>query len=262
MLGGRVHAADGPGQHHHIPHLYWYSDQLFRHGPVRVASPPVSAAAHVRPWRLAAPVGAVLSCWTALALAANITVLGLFPNMAVLRVDGSQHVLHVGDSTPGGIKLIRADSEAAILEINGKRQRFTLGTQISTRFKSPKQATAQIWADTNGMYLTQGAINGNPMDFVVDTGATWVSMNEHQARRLGIDFRYQGKPAAVSTANGVVRVYRVTLDTVKVGDITLHNVTAVVHPGSSPPTTLLGMSFLGRLDMSHKGNMLELRTKY
>lgn len=229
---------------------------------MRVSSSPVSAAGHLRRWRLAALIGGVLSCWTALALAANITVLGLFPNMAVLRIDGQQHVLHVGESTPGGVKLIRADSEAAILEVKGKRQRFTLGDQISTRFKSPKQATAQVWPDANGMYLTQGAVNGYPMDFLVDTGATWVSMNEHQARRLGIDFRYQGKPAAVSTANGVVRVYRVTLDTVKLGDITLHNVAAVVHPGSSPPTTLLGMSFLGRLDMTHKGDMLELKTKY
>jgi len=210
----------------------------------------------------AALAGLVLWCATGLAFAANITVLGLFPGMAVLRVDGSQHVLHVGDTSPEGIKLIGADSQAAVLEVNGKRERFTLGTQISTQFKSPKQATARIWADTNSMYLTQGAIDGYPVDFVVDTGATWVSMNSAQARRLGIDFRYRGRPASVNTANGVVRVYRLKLDTVKVGDISLHNVTAAVHEGDSPSTTLLGMSFLGRLDMSHKGDMLELKMKY
>lgn len=205
----------------------------------------------------------VLLCWSGFAAAsAKITVLGLFPNMAVVRIDGHQRVLHAGQTSPEGVKLISASSQAAILEVDGKKERFTLGDQISTQFKAPEQATAQIWPDRNGMYTTSGSINGYPVDFIVDTGATWVSMNEHQARRLGIDFRYQGTPEAMSTANGVVKVYKVTLDTVKVGDITAHNVTAAVHEGSSPEIILLGMSFLGQVDMQHKGDMLELRKKY
>lgn len=212
--------------------------------------------------RLRQALLSVLLTWSTLVCAANITVLGLFPNMAVIRVDGRQHVLHVGDTTPGGVKLISADSEAAVLEVGGKRERFTLGNQISTQFTSPKQSTARIWPDTNGMYLTQGTINGYPIEFVVDTGATWVSMNEPRARQLGINFRYRGTPETMSTANGLVRVYKITLDSVTVGDITLHDVTAAVHVGNSPPVTLLGMSFLGRVDMEHNGQMLELRSKW
>ncbi len=215
-----------------------------------------------RRWLLMALWAWTAMAWIGNAAAANITVVGLFPNMAVVRVDGHQHVLHVGDATPGGVKLISADSQAAVLEVNGKQQRFTLGDQISTQFKAPKQATAQIWPDTNGMYMTTGSIDGNTVDFVIDTGATWVSMNERQARQLGIDFRYRGTPKAMSTANGIVRVYQVTLDTVQVGDITVHNVTAAVHEGGSPPITLLGMSFLSQVEMQHKGDMLELKSKY
>lgn len=160
----------------------------------------------------------------------------MFPNTAVIRVDGRQHVLHVGNTTPGGVKFISADSNAAVLEVDGKRECFTLGNQISTQFTSSKQSTARIWPDTNGRYLTQGTINGYPVEFVVDTGATWVSMNEPRARQPDINSCYRGTPETMGTANGLVRVSKITLDAVKVGDIA-----AAVHAGSSPPVTLLDM---------------------
>jgi len=66
----------------------------------------------------------------------------------------------------------------------------------------------------------------------------------------------------VSTANGDARVYVVSLDSVKVGDIELHGVDAAVLEGDSPPTVLLGMSFLSRLDMQHQGDVLVLKQKW
>ncbi|MDR9435689.1 MAG: TIGR02281 family clan AA aspartic protease, partial [Thiohalophilus sp.] len=114
----------------------------------------------------------------------------------------------------------------------------------------------------NGMYFGSGSINGQSVSFIVDTGASAISMNEAQARRLGLDFRVIGDPIRVSTANGIARAYKVTLDRVKVGDIQLNNVTGIVHEGGSPQVILLGMSFLGQLEMQRDGERLVLKKKW
>ena len=145
------------------------------------------------------------------AIAADIIVLGLFKNKAIINIDGKQRTLKVGKQSPEGIVLIWADSDSAILEVDGKEQKFKLGRHVSTNFKQKKMAEAKI-IPNNGMYSTVGFINGHQVDFLVDTGATWISMSANQARVLGINFRYVGKRGRVSTANGVVPVYRVTLD--------------------------------------------------
>ena len=112
------------------------------------------------------------------------------------------------------------------------------------------------------MYAVLGSINGFPVDFIVDTGATLVSMSARQARRLGIDYRVVGTPGQSSTASGIDRIYVVNLDRVKVGDIEIRNVQGAVHDGDFPPATLLGMSFLSRLTIRQDGQVLELRKKY
>lgn len=207
-------------------------------------------------------LASLLLCWASQGWALDITVVGLFKNMAVVRIDDHQRVLRVGQTSPEGVKLVKADSEAAVLDVNGKRERYRLGNRVSTRFSQPPHATARIWQGAGGMYHGTGAINGQTVDFMVDTGATWVSMNAHEARRLGIDFRYRGEPGRVSTANGVVRVYTITLDSVQVGDITVKNVKAAVLEGDSPPVVLLGMSFLNRVNLRREGTMLEMEKKW
>ena len=193
--------------------------------------------------------------------AADIIVLGLFKNKAIVKIDGKQRTLKKGKVSPEGVTLISADSDVVILEINGKQEEFRLGQHVSSSFKQKEQAIAKIMP-TNGMYATAGFINGRPVNFLVDTGATWIAMNVHQARSLGINFRYIGKRAMVSTANGVVPVYRVTLDKVRVGEIELTNVEAGVLEGSSPSEVLLGNSFLNRVEMQRQGQVMLLKQKY
>jgi aspartyl protease family protein len=94
----------------------------------------------------------------------------------------------------------------------------------------------------------------------VDTGASLISMGVSDARRIGLNY-LQGQPGLSNTANGVVQVYRVKLDTVRLGDITLNNVDAVVH-GSDMPWVLLGMSFLNRVQMSRAGDELKLVKRF
>ena len=193
--------------------------------------------------------------------ATDIIVLGLFKNKAIVKIDGVQRTLKKGKKNPEGVKLISADSDVAILEVDGKQQEFKLGHHVSTSFKQKSLAEAKI-IPRNGMYSTVGFINGQQVNFLVDTGATWIAMNVHQARSLGINFRYIGKRSAASTANGVVPVYQVMLDKVRVGEIELRNVAAGVLEGNSPSQVLLGNSFLNRVEMQRKGQVMLLKQKF
>ena len=87
-------------------------------------------------------------------------------------------------------------------------------------------------------------------------------MNAAQARRLGIDYRVIGRPAAITTASRLEPAWAVTLDSVKVGDIELSNVEGVVLEGAQPQTVLLGMSYLGRLEIRNDGRLMTLQRKY
>ncbi len=111
------------------------------------------------------------------------------------------------------------------------------------------------------MYMTVGNINGRSVRFLVDTGASAISMNTEQAKQLGIHYDKTGIPAGVSTASGFVKAYRVRLKSVSVGKITQTNVEAFVIDGNHPGPILLGMSFLGRLSVEHSGNAMTLIQK-
>ena len=206
----------------------------------------------------------VLCLWSAVTFvqAADVRVVGLFSGRAVLLVDGQQRLLKPGQTSPEGVTLISATSEEAVLLIDGQETTARLDGRVSARKRTPEVKEVQVWRDTAGMYTTVGSINGLPVSFLVDTGATSVAMNANQARRLGIDYRVIGRQSGVTTASGVARAWMVTLNTVKVGDLELHNVAAVVLEGAYPATTLLGMSYLGRLEINNDGRLMTLRKKY
>lgn len=109
------------------------------------------------------------------------------------------------------------------------------------------------------MYTTVGSINGLPVSFLVDTGATTIAMNVVDARRLAVNYRFKGVEARVSTASGLAKAYRVSLDKVTVGEISLRNVKAVVIDGLFPKQVLLGMSFLGQLEIQRSAGMMQLK---
>jgi aspartyl protease family protein len=115
-------------------------------------------------------------------------------------------------------------------------------------------------ADGGGMFFAEGSINGLPMRFMVDTGATFVSMSAREATRLGIDFR-NGRPVMMQTANGRVVSYLVKLDRIKVGDIEFTDVDGAVGE-QDMPFALLGMSFLNRLEMTRDGASMTLIRRF
>jgi len=201
----------------------------------------------------------MLSCIPVAAISGNILVLGLFKDMVIIKVDDMQYKLRVGEASPEGIKLISSNSDEAILQINGVPQTYTLGSHQSARsFQSDKKINeARIYAN-RGMYMTSGSINGLPVSFLIDTGASSVAMSTEHARQLGINYRYIGQKGAAGTASGYVRTWVFKLKSVRIGSIEVRNVDAAVVEGQGPSTILLGMSFLRHVRMQREGNLLQL----
>ncbi len=191
----------------------------------------------------------------------KISVNGLFKDKAILVIDGKQRLIRAGETSPEGVKLIESNSKRAVIEIDGVQSSHALGSHIGGGFTAPESRSVHIYP-TRGMYTVVGSINGYPVNFVVDTGASAVSMNSRVARRLGIDYAVEGKPGLSQTASGIVKIFIVRLKRVKVGDIELTNVEGSVHEGDFPSEVLLGMSFLGRLEMVREDGVLELKKKY
>ncbi|NNE38536.1 MAG: retroviral-like aspartic protease family protein [Gammaproteobacteria bacterium] len=190
----------------------------------------------------------------------DITILGLFKNRVIFKFNGKQYSMSPGDSNIQGIHLISADSEGALFELNGQQHHYSLGGHIGSSFRdSQADKVVTIAPDSQGMYFVNGTINKHHARFVVDTGATLISMNKNEARRFGIDYKLTGQEALTNTASGTETVYVVTLKTVRVGDIELMNITAAVHDSDFPNVILLGNSFLNQVSIQREGKLLQLR---
>ncbi len=112
-------------------------------------------------------------------------------------------------------------------------------------------------ANRMGHYVLSGEINGEPVIFLLDTGATNVSVGAHLASRLNLQ---PGQRFTAQTANGTVTVAHTLISELKIGDITLYNVDANLNPGMKSNEVLLGMSALKHLEWTQRGNTLTLRT--
>ncbi len=194
------------------------------------------------------------------ALAMDVNVVGLFPNKAVVQIDGGAlQTLSVGQKTAQGVTLIAVDREGATFDVEG--QRLTLGLGHARMKASTAAAAVMVTADEHGQFVTNGLVNGIPVRFTVDTGASLVSLPFNEARRLGLDYR-KGQPVMMSTANGNAVGYKVKLDTVRVGDVTVNSVDAVIMDGAGLSVALLGMSFLKRMDIKREGEIMTLTKRY
>jgi aspartyl protease family protein len=206
-------------------------------------------------------VSAVLSALPA--VATEVGVVGLFPGKVVLTIDGGNpRTLSIGVRTPEGIKLLAIEGDNAVLEIDGKRHRIGIGQQVysSGSVAGGGAQAVTLNANVNGQFLTMGSVNGVGVRFMVDTGATFVSLGASDARRAGIDVG-SGEPGMSMTANGAIRIWRVRLNSIRVGDVTMTGVDAAVQE-SDMPIALLGMSFLNRMEMQRSGDTVTLRKRY
>lgn len=193
----------------------------------------------------------------------QVNVVGLFNGKALVTINGSTpQTLSVGQ-TKNGVKLIAADSQQATLLIEGKTKVLGMGQGVSTGggADTTQNQPVSLYADSAGHFFGNAIVNGAGLRYVVDTGATTVAMNSADAKRANIDY-LKGEKSVASTANGQVVAYRVTLNTLKIGSITLNNVDAAVIEGGYPEVVLLGMTALNRLDMKRDSTTMTLTKKY
>lgn len=196
------------------------------------------------------------------AAATEVNVVGLFPGKAVVTINrGAPRTLSVGQKTPEGVVLVSVDNRAAVLEIDGKKQSLELGQHFESAAATGSRNEVTLAAGSGGHFMTSGQVNGNSVRFMVDTGATLVAIPASEARRLRIDYE-KGQRGRASTAGGIVTAYRVKLDSVSVGDITLLGVDASVVEAPGMDFLLLGNSFLSRTEMRREGTNLTLIKRF
>ena len=182
---------------------------------------------------------------------------------ALLMINGAPHTLAVG-STVKGVTLKRVTQGQAEVEIAGKMLLVTMGGAPASvgAGSTGSGATGReilIAAGPGGHFVTSGQINGKAVQFMVDTGATSVAMGVGEAERLGIDWR-NGQRGASQTAAGVVATYAVSLTSVRIGDVEVFGVNAMILPAEMP-FVLLGNSFLGRFSMRRDSNVMRLEKR-
>src|SRR6478735_10371136 len=147
------------------------------------------------------PLCALLFCHSVFAMP-DIQVNGLMSNQAVVTIDGKQHILKVGKPSSEGVNLISADHQKAVFEWQGEHFERALNKQITINFSAPtEKSEVRIERGHDNHYFTPGHINGQLVDFLVDTGAFAIAMNPAEADRLGIAWR-NGKRFVAGTAGG------------------------------------------------------------
>ena len=192
----------------------------------------------------------------------------LFPGKAMINLDGKRMILKAGQEKKG-ILLISTDTYAqtAEFEINNVREIYAMSRQIGGGSQEVKAKEVMIRPDVRGNYLTQGLINGKRVDFLVDTGASSIALSQSLAKSLGINYQVNATKIKVKTASAIVDAYQVKFDNVAIDSSKLTNVDGIVIPDSQPIANqkvfgLRGMSFLGRLELEKKQNLMLLRQNF
>jgi aspartyl protease family protein len=205
----------------------------------------------------------LLCAMTAPAFAQSVALAGLLGSKALLVIDGGQpHSLAVGD-TYQGVKLLSLSGDQAQVEMAGKRQTLRLGGAPASVGSSGGDAGGSrivLTADSRGHFMTQGQINGRSATMMIDTGASTVGISVAQAEQFGLNYK-KGQMQGISTANGVIAAWRIKLNSLRVGDVTLYDIDAVVSDGAMP-YVLLGNNFLGRFQMNRNNDQMVLDKRF
>jgi aspartyl protease family protein len=216
----------------------------------------------VRPPRsLRLPALALALLASAAAQAQSVSMAGSLGTRALLVIDGKPRQVAVG-TTVDGVKLLAVSNNDALVEVSGKRVALQLGGSPSNLGGVASEGTGDriiLTSVSGGHFVTSGTVNGSTVRFVVDTGATTVTMSAADAERIGLDYK-KGKIGYAMTANGVVPTHRVVLTSVRIGDVQVYDVEATVLQ-SAMPYMLLGNSYLDRFQLRRENDRLTLEKK-
>ncbi|WP_068833724.1 retropepsin-like aspartic protease family protein [Polaromonas jejuensis] len=213
---------------------------------------------------LALGLGFALMLGASSVQAQSVALAGMLGSKALLVVDGGAPKSVAAGETYQGVKVISTSGDQAVIEQSGKRHTLRVGeAPVSTggNTAAAGRGTRIVLTESGGgHFMTAGQINGRAVQFMVDTGATSVAMSTADADRAGISYQ-NGQPVRMSTANGITQGFRVRLNSVRVGDVEVYDVDAVVVP-QAMPYMLLGNSFLSRFQMKRENNLMTLDKRY
>ena len=183
---------------------------------------------------------------------------------ALLIVDGAAPKTVAAGEMHKGVKVLSTSGDEAVVEIAGKRHTLRVGEAPASvggdGGAPPRSSRIVMNAESGGHFFSAGAINGQSVRFMVDTGATSVSIGVPEAERIGLNYK-TGALDRSSTANGVVTSWKMKLSSVRVGDVEIYDVDASVIPAALP-FVLLGNSFLGRFQMKRENDQMVLERRY
>ena len=198
----------------------------------------------------------------AAAAAQGVVLAGRMGERALLMVDGQPRTLGVGQAA-ADVRFVGWQDDGALVERDGARYLLRMGAAAPSRLAGAAPAAGGreivIAAGPGGHFITAGSINGRSVRFMVDTGATVLALGRDEAQRLGLDLS-TARPAVSETANGPITVQMITLTRVRVGDVEVANVAAMVVPAAMP-YVLLGNSFLTRFQMRRENDVMRLEQR-
>ncbi|MDH6168391.1 aspartyl protease family protein [Variovorax boronicumulans] len=210
-----------------------------------------------------ATAACLLAAVAAAHAASSVMLTGTIGSRAILIVNGAPpKTVAVGESFQG-VKLVSLQAEQAVVELEGKRVNLRMDTPVSIGGGGGSGGGGNrivLPADSRGHYMTQGAINGRAVTFMLDTGATSIALSAADAERIGLDYS-KGQRIQMNTANGVSQGYRLRLQSVRVGDVEVYDIDAVVSP-QPMPFVLLGNSFINRFSMRRDADQMVLEKRY
>lgn len=207
--------------------------------------------------------GLILTLAASASLAQSVVLSGVARGKALVVVDGAPpRFLSVGQSL-GGVALLSVEGDSATVEIDGKRQTLKVGAapvSVGKGLSGGGGKRVVLTADSSGHFLPQGHINGKAVQFLLDTGATTVTLGAADAKRINLKYDH-GQKVQLNTANGNTTGYLIRLDSVRLSDVVAYDVEAVIS--SEPmPFVLLGNSFLNRFQMQKTNDQMTLEKRY
>ena len=212
---------------------------------------------HARPYTLALLLTALstglVHAQTAVALA------GILGSKALLVVNGSAPRGIATGETHQGVRVISVEKEQALVEVDGARRSLRLGEAPVSVGSRTGGRRVVLMADARGHFINTGMINGTRMQYMVDTGASTVAIGKPDADRMGLQYT-KGQAVQMNTANGVAQGWLIRLDSVRIGDVEVYGVEAVVTP-QGMPYVLLGNSLLAAFQMTRTNDQLVLEKR-
>lgn len=197
------------------------------------------------------------------ASATSVALQGMMGTKALLIIDGAPPKMVAPGDSHMGVKVLSTSGDQAVVEIEGRRQTLRVGdapASVGGGGGGARGGRIVLPANSGGHFMAQGSINGKAVNFMVDTGATAVAIGANEADRMGLDYR-KGRLVPMGTANGMVNSYLIKLGSVRVGDVEVYDVDAVVSP-QGMPFVLLGNSFLNRFQMKRDSDQMVLEKRF